>query len=269
MKGEASMKTNPFIQLVIVAVSALVLAGCGSGQDPEHPAAVVEPAFVEAPALVAEHPDDAQKSAAGAGQAAVGEKTAPEAGDSIEDGLATATEIADIVITDRVDIDAIVARDPGKSLSVTGTSQARAVIESINMDTRTVIAKTETGELKTFVAGPAVQHLDKLAVGNEVTVTVVEACALYLGAQAEATSGTAAAVLRPADDSPGSMVVSAGQVTAMVLALDKDARTCELEMPGGEVLALTIPEGIDLSQVKVGDSLTVETVKTIVIEVNQ
>ncbi|MBM4309423.1 MAG: hypothetical protein FJ119_00525 [Deltaproteobacteria bacterium] len=264
------MKTNLFIQLVTVAVSALVLAGCGSGKDPEHPAAVVEPAFVEAPALVAEHPDDAQKSAAGAGQgAAAGEKAAPEADNSIEDDVATAHEIADIVITERTDIDAIVARDPGKSLTVTGTAQARAVIESINMDTRTVIAKTETGELKTFVAGPAVQHLDKLAVGNQVTVTVVEACALYLGTQAEATSGTADAVLRPADDSPGSMVVSAGQVTAMVRALDKDARTCELEMPGGEVQALSIPEGIDLSQVKIGDSLTVETVKTIVIEVKQ
>ncbi len=68
------MKTNLCIQLVIIAVTAVVLAGCGSGKDPENPAAVVEPAFVDAPALVAEHPDAEHKSAS------VGEKkTAPEA----------------------------------------------------------------------------------------------------------------------------------------------------------------------------------------------
>ena len=264
------MKTKLFVQLVIIAVSALVLAGCGSGKDPEHPAAVVEPAFVEAPALVAEHPDAVQESAAGAGQGvAVEEEAALEAEDSIEDALAIATEIADIVITDRADIDAIVARDPGKSLTVTGTVQAKAVIESIDMDTRTVIVKTENGELKTFVAGPDVQHLDKLAVGNEVVVTIVDALAVYLGADEETSAGAAEGVLRPEGDTPGGMVVSANQVTAMVRALDTDARTCELEMPGGEVKALTIREDIDLSQVKVGDSLTVETLKTIIIEVKQ
>jgi hypothetical protein len=74
MKGEQSMKTNLCIQLVIIAVTAVVLAGCGSGTDPEHPAAVVEPAFVDAPVLVAEHSEAEHKSSS------VGEeKTAPDA----------------------------------------------------------------------------------------------------------------------------------------------------------------------------------------------
>ena len=256
------MKTNLCTQFLIVLISALLLAGCG--QDKQEPA-VQKPA-VEKPAVVEQAPAVVEESL----PAPVESATVPASGDqAFENASAIAEEIADIVIAEHADINTVVEREPGKSVTVTGSLQAKAVIESINMDTRTVIVRTETGEIKTFVAGPAVQHLDKLAVGNEVTVTIVEACALYLGARAESTAGIADAVLRPEGDTPGGMVVSAGQVTAMVRALDKDARTCELEMPGGEVKALTIREGIDLTHVKVGDSLTVETLKTIVIEVKQ
>jgi hypothetical protein len=256
------MKTNVCTQFLIVAVSALLLAGCG--QDKQEPAAQ-KPA-VEKPAPVEQIPAVVEETL----PAAVESAAVPASGDqAYAEASAIAEEIADILIAGPVDINAVVEREPGKSLTVAGSLQAKAVIESINMDTRTVIVKTENGEQKTFVAGPAAQHLDKLAVGNKVTVTIVEACALYLGAQAESTAGTAEAVLRPEGDTPGGMFVSAGQVTAMVRALDKDARTCELEMPGGEVKALTIREGIDLTRVKVGDSITVETLKTIVIEVKQ
>ena len=255
------MTTQIFKQAATMFIVVLFLAGCGSSEQQEP----VEP-VVEEPVVVEQVTGVAEQSAVVVEQAA--DASAP--GDEpFENAFAAAQEIADIVISDTSKTDMVVERDPGVSLTVTEIRQAKAVIESIDMDARTVIVMTENGQKKNFTAGSSVRHLDKLAPGNEVIVSAVEALAVYLDKQAESDAVAADAILRPEDDTPGGMVVSAALISTRVVALDKDTRQCELEMPDGEIIPIKVRESIDLSQVNVGDTLIAEILRTIVIEVKQ
>ena len=142
-----------------------------------------------------------------------------------------------------------------------------AVIKSINAAKRIIMVQTQDGKTKKFTAGPAVKNFDKLKAGDTVTVTYTEIMAVYLGQDGAPSADMASGLARKSDGTPGAALFGEAQVTAKVLALDKATRLIKLELPENDVRESTVRDGVNLSKVNVGDSVTVAIASALVIEV--
>jgi hypothetical protein len=163
-----------------------------------------------------------------------------------------------------------VVQVPGSAAAVVDILTASATIQAINAETREIRYVTEDGLENTFTAGPAVRNFDQLAVGDQVNVKFQEAVAVYLGKDAapsaEAGGGIAAA---PLGATPGGMALGAAQLTVKVLELDKATRQAKLELPDHVIRQVKVRDGLDLSQVEVGDSVTVVIAQSLAIDVEK
>ncbi len=194
---------------------------------------------------------------------------APAAKVSDKETVATMEEVAGIVMSGPVEVESIVANDPGAAFTVANSASAEAVITSINAAKRIIVVQTQDGKTKTFTAGPAVKNFDKLKAGNTITVTYTEIMAVYLGKDGAPSADMASGLARKSDGTPGAALYGEAQVTAKVLALDKATRLIKLEFPENDVREFTVRVGVDLSKVKVGDTVTVAIAKALVIGVTQ
>ena len=167
-----------------------------------------------------------------------------------------------------VEMETTVAQVPGSAAAVVDTVTASATLTAINADTREITYITPEGFTETFTAGPAVRNFDQLAVGDQVNIKYQEAVAIYLGKDAvpsaDAGGGIAAA---PIGATPGGVALGAAQITVKVLELDKETRHAKLELPNNVIRKVKVRDGLDLSQVQVGDSVTVAIAQGLAIEV--
>ena len=180
----------------------------------------------------------------------------------------TAAEVAGSVLAGATAVETTVAQVPGSAAAVVDRVAASATIQAIDAATRDITLLTEDGRAETFTAGPEVINFDQLAVGDRVNVTYTEAVAVYLSAAAEAGAEMGAGVIR-AEGVPGGVVAGQGQITAKVLELNKETRQAKLELPGGETRQIKVRDGVDLSQVEVGDTVTVAIAKALAIGVEK
>jgi hypothetical protein len=167
-----------------------------------------------------------------------------------------------------VEMETTVAQMPGSAAAVVDTITASATIQAIDKATRDITYVTSDGLTDTFTAGPAVRNFDQLAVGDQVNIKFQEAVAVYLGKDAapsaDAGGGIAAA---PLGATPGGVALGAAQLTVKVLELDKETRQAKLELPNNVIRQVKVRDGLDLSQVQVGDSVTVAIAQGLAIEV--
>jgi ribosomal protein S1 len=91
--------------------------------------------------------------------------------------------------------------------------------------------------------------------------------AVYLGQDEAPSAEIASELARKSDGTPGAALIAEAQITAKVLELDKDTRRIKLELPENNVRETTVREGLDLSKVKVGDTVTIAIANALVIEV--
>lgn len=181
---------------------------------------------------------------------------------------ATAKQVAGSILAGAPEVETTVAQVPGSAAAVVDRVTASATIQAIDAATRDITLLTEDGRTETFTAGPAVVNFDKLAVGDQVNVTYTEAVAVYLSEAAEAGAELGAGVIR-AEGVPGGVVAGQGQITAKVLELNKETRQAKLELPGGETRQIKVRDGIDLSQVEAGDTVTVVVATALAIDVEK
>jgi len=188
---------------------------------------------------------------------------------SEEDTVAAMEKIAGIVMSGSVTVDNIIAKEPGAAFVVAVNASSSAVITSINTAKRIVTLQTRDGKVQKFTAGPAIQRFDQLRAGNTVKVNYTEIMALYLGQEASANADRASGLATKDDGTPGAALFGESRITLKVLEFDKAARRVKLEFPDASVREVTVRDGIDLSQVKVGGSVTAAIAKALVIEVVQ
>ena len=188
---------------------------------------------------------------------------------SDDDTVAAMEEIAGIVMSGTVTVEKIVAKEPGAAIVLAVNASSSAVITSINSAKRIVTLQTREGKVQKFTAGPAIQRFDQLQVGNTVTVNYTEIMAVYLGQELSANTDTVSGLATKEDGTPGAALFGKSRITLKVLEFDKAARRVKLELPDTSVQEATVRDGIDLSQVKVGDTVTAAIAKALVIEVAQ
>jgi Cu/Ag efflux protein CusF len=148
------------------------------------------------------------------------------------------------------------AGKPLPTYTETSTEKATATVQAVDVVTRKVTLKPESGEAFDFVAGPDVKNLAQVKVGDTVTVEYVQSIALEVrradGTQPEVTVAAAAGAAKPGDKPAGAI---GGQVTvsAVIVAIDTASLRVTLKGPQGNFRVLQVKDPKKLENVKVGD----------------
>jgi hypothetical protein len=115
-----------------------------------------------------------------------------------------------------------------------------------------------------------VRNFDQLAVGDKVNVTLTDAVAVYLGKDAAPSADAGGVVARaPVGGTPGGAVMGAAQITAKVTELNVEKRHATLLLPDNTTRKVKVRDGIDLSKVAVGDTVTIAITEGIAIDVEK
>jgi Cu/Ag efflux protein CusF len=138
----------------------------------------------------------------------------------------------------------------------TSTEKATATVQAIDLATRKVTLKPESGEAFDFVAGPEVKNLAQVKVGDTVTVEYVQSIALEVrradGTQPGLTVASAAGAAKPGDK-PAGAIGGQVNVSAVIVAIDTATLRVTLKGPQGNFRVLQVKDPKKLENVKVGD----------------
>jgi type 1 fimbria pilin len=145
-----------------------------------------------------------------------------------------------------------------------GTVTVRARVVAVNHRERTLTLRGPDGRSVTLVAGPDVRNFDQIKRGNDVVAHYRESVAFVLSRPGEAVPDNSVAVggaRAPEGAMPAGAVARRITITGLVVGVDTTAHTISLVDPnGGGVRTIDVVDPQrqqQLTQVKVGDKLTV------------
>lgn len=112
-----------------------------------------------------------------------------------------------------------------ESVAVSDEIKTSAVVQTVDMDTRQILLRSDDGALETIVAGPEVRNLAQLEPGDRVVAVYQRSVAAQMapaGAEMGTTSASAAAV---ADEGQKPGMVAADDMVAVVSFVSYDPAT--------------------------------------------
>jgi Cu/Ag efflux protein CusF len=133
-----------------------------------------------------------------------------------------------------------------------------ATVQKVDLDKRLVTLKGDKGDPFTIKAGPEVKNLPQVRVGDTVSATYYESLAyeVYKPGTADVEVGMKSAsgvgAAKPGEK-PAGIVADVTQMTATIVAIDKDTPSVTLKRPDGEVVAIKVRDRAKLDKVAVGD----------------
>ena len=148
-----------------------------------------------------------------------------------------------------------------------------ATVVSVDQATRMVTLKGPKGKEETIQAGPEVQNLDKVQVGDQVTAHYQSAVAVQVMPADSAQTGVdyqAAQATAPKGSEPGMKAGQAVTVTSKLSAVDLKHHTVTLTGPDGKERTIEVknPERqAQLSKLKVGDMVVATYVEALAVTV--
>jgi hypothetical protein len=149
--------------------------------------------------------------------------------------------------------------------------QVRARVVEIDTARRVVTLRGPKGNVVAVEVPAEVRNFDQIRIGDDLVVRHTTAIAAALE-PARSNSGirerieSASAASAPAGGMPGVAVGRTVEVLAQITALDRKARTATLR-GAKRTVRVALPEGLDLSKVKVGDDVHAVIVESVVIDV--
>ena len=164
---------------------------------------------------------------------------------------------------------AATAAEPAARAVIVGEEiERKGKVLSIDRDTRTVVLEGEQGRQISIRVPEEAANFDKVSVGDPVVARYYESLALAIAPVVDAEPGAsalAAVSLAPPGATPGGVIADQIQLRAVVRAVDPEARTVTLEVPAGGERTLKAREGVDLSNVKVGEQVSVTHTRALAI----
>lgn len=157
---------------------------------------------------------------------------------------------------------------PGKGAAGAAVQKV-ATVESIDPASRTVVLKTHDGRLTRMVAGPEVRNFDRIAVGDRVVTTFVEAVSLQLrkgGDGIRERSESEQSARAPEGAKPGAVVQHRVKVVADVVAANPRTRVLTLRGPE-RTIELRVPDAKQFASVKVGDQVEATFTEALMVNV--
>ncbi len=161
---------------------------------------------------------------------------------------------------------------PPEPASRMRTLETSAVVQTIDMETRQVLLKTEEGRTLTIVAGPEVRNLDQVEPGDRVKAVYYESVAVRMAAAETSGAKAAVAVARaPAGAKPGVAVGASVRAIVTIISYDPGTNVLSFIAPGGLSHSLVVkPEMRDFARaLKVGDRVDVVYTEAVAISVTE
>jgi hypothetical protein len=156
---------------------------------------------------------------------------------------------------------------------ITETSSVPATVISVDPANRQVVLQRADGGTNTFQTTPAASGFKRLKPGNRVRLTVAEELTVYVGANGVPTNAVPAVATRLRSRLPrGTQVIATEVVTSDfiggIAALDDWNDTVTLVLPAGPK-TIPVNESVNLGDLKVGDSVSVRSIKAATIELDK
>jgi Cu/Ag efflux protein CusF len=149
--------------------------------------------------------------------------------------------------------------------TVVDTFKATATVASIDTANRKLTLTLSNGKTKVVKCGPEVVNFHSIQVHDRVRVTMTEELAVYLdkGKPAAGPSGSAMVALTPLGAKPGVVAADTVQATVKVSAIDTSTRKVTVRTQDGKTEIFKAGEHINLTKVKVGDSVTIRRTEAV------
>ena len=166
---------------------------------------------------------------------------------------------------------AVAAKAPGARLQA-GEVEVRAKVVELDKVGRLATLKGPKGNVVTVEIPAEFKNFDQVRVGDELVVRYSAAVIATLepasksGIRERVESGSTASA--GAGALPGTAAARTVDVLVVVSALDRKARTATLR-GARRTVTVKVPEGIDLSKVKVGDEVRATMVEAVVLNVER
>jgi len=145
-------------------------------------------------------------------------------------------------------------------------------VAAIDQSTRMVTLKTPAGKEFTFKAGPHIQNLAQVEVGDEVKFAYYESLAVRVLKKGEAGSavGEAGVVTRAeTGGKPAGFAMREKTILATIESIDKEAKTATLKVEDGKTVTVTPRDPERLDQVKAGDRLEITRTEEVAVRVEK
>ena len=160
------------------------------------------------------------------------------------------------------------AAEPAKAAAITVT-ESEAIVELVSVDpkARTAVMRQPNGSTFTLNIPPEAQNLDRVKPGDLFKMRYVEAVALALhkGGSAAATE-TQVVKLAPKGGTPGGTVVNTKQISAIVTAIDRGARTIAVRGPNQGTMTLKVADEVrSFDEIGLGDTISLTYTEAVAI----
>jgi len=164
----------------------------------------------------------------------------------------------------------VIDRAPGTA-SVSRVVTASATVTAIDMTTREVTLRRDSGTTFTVVAGPEIRNLSQIRVGDTVHVDFHEALAIELkkgGTGAPASRSETATRSRAEPGArPGGVATNETVIVADVTAVNAADQTVSLRGPGGRVVEVTVRDPEQFRRIAVGDQVEASYVQAAAVSI--
>ena len=155
---------------------------------------------------------------------------------------------------------------------VTETFSTTATIVAIDQAKMKLTLQTPDGKKTTFKASPSMTNFPQLRVGDQVNAVVTEqvAIALWKGNNPPADAAAAAVGITPTGtQNPAGFAVATEMITARITAIDAAKRKVTVQFQDGSTKTYKAQKGVDLTQVQVGDNITLQVTEAAAISVTK
>jgi hypothetical protein len=145
-----------------------------------------------------------------------------------------------------------------------------ARVVGIDRENRSILIEGPDGDRVPIQAPDPAPNFDRIELGDDVTIRYNEAVALAIRPAVDAEpgiTGLAAVSTAPPGATPGGVVFETVERTAIVRAVDPAERTVTLDVPAGYLVKLDVDETLDLTNVRVGEKVSVTHTQAIALQI--
>lgn len=130
----------------------------------------------------------------------------------------------------------------------------QAEVVGVDRVDRILLLRREDGSVTSLEVGHAAHNFDQVRVGDTLTANYVESVALFLGDPSEKPSVVMGhvAVRAKKGDMPGGIVVEVVDVSAVIVAIDRENNIVTLREPTGYLSVVRVnPDEVDMDNLEI------------------
>ena len=153
--------------------------------------------------------------------------------------------------------------------AVVNTYTASATVTGIDAANRKLELTLPDGKRTTVKAGPEVRNFDQIQVNDRLNVTMTEELAVFVGKGAPPMGSGSAVAVAPIGAKPGAVMADRVQASAKITAIDAKDRKVTFQLEDGNSKVLKVGKKADLSNLKPGDTVTVQYTEALAIAIEK